>query len=1240
MNHRATCLLLFVTALTVANVATGDERYEYDKRFFAPTEDVVTPHIAWAKPYVRGPVRALFITPRNAMREAVEIAQRMSLDYQVLATETPDQLGLEAKDKWWKQAMAGVTTDELAERLRACLESDYDLIVIARVNWDIIPVDCQYAILKKVKAGTGLAGFVTGNTKPYLERVLARRDTDIHPGDAVLSGVPFAALPAFASTTDAGDMLKKHFRYAHFGKGRLLLLKGIRVSAFQGMVPRAEADVFDIRMVEYDYYLSLVLKALLWAARKEAPVGVAALSPDLTADRARADARRVRFELRASQPLATARLRFVLRNSDNTVLHTEEKAVSIAAGKTSVEFPFPPTPAGQCFADLWVLQDKKVAGWGSVAVLLTAQSRITSLVLAEESFRNAKPITGTVALEGVRDGMSLRCEQFDNHGRLLAVSAAPLIDNQVEAAFSLNGLDTLSILQTVSVSLMQGGEMIETTSRFVPVSDFFPDREDVRFVMWQGLRPNDYMSPYVARELYRNGIDTQYTGLSKWAFRENLWHLPYAIRFIDTKTDGYNPDRKRAKDDLVRDPCLTDPAYRAKVKETLVRRAEQAAPFSTNDFSLGDECHFVTGRHELCFSPTCIASFRQYVEGEYGGDLARLNAEYGTSYTSWDEVMPGQLEDAQNSGRYAPWVDHRCHMESVWAGIHGYGRQVIREIVPTARVGYEGSDTQIDSYRAADHYKLMKAMDLNNLYFRRYIVDAVRDFGGPGILFGGGWTGGYPSNMNEPYMRWFPWMTLFRGANSFWIWMGFGGAGGVMAPDLSLYPYFEAHCEEVREIQHGIGKLIALSSYAHDGIAILHSPPSVHVNTVTKDMPKINDAYGALCCLLEDISLQFRILASEEVKRGALKDGRIKVLLLCMAQAMSETEVAEIRTFVERGGTVIADVRPAVTNEHGTPRGGGALDDLFGVRQNAVAAFKESRVQVKAGDTLSFAGALPEYAADTSIQLAAGNALGEADGTPALIVRAAGTGQAVLLNVALAAYYDRRKSWWFGRCKAEDRQIDYVGWEGGVPLRTVMRELLGRSGIRAPVQTDPETPMCQIGRFRQGSCELVGVLPGLPRISWAYTFNEATLPPPTPARIQFRTAAHIYNVRAGRYLGNAASCETMLQPGRAELFALMPYRVDALKLDVPNSVRQGESMPLKAAVKTNGKPGLHVFRLTFLDPHGVEVRHYARNVKAANGVFAGDWAPALNDAPGVWTMVARDVISGAVARASIELTTR
>ena len=188
-------------ALLSLTAYAGRERPEYDKTFFEPCERVVTPHIPWAKPFAGKKIRVLYITHRNAMREAVEIAQRLSMDYKVFATEQWNKLGESGigVDRWWRR-IKGNSAEELAERLRRDLRRSYDLIVIANVSWDILPLDCQYEILKKVRAGAGLVGYVQMSKDSYLKRAVEEGKIEPTPEGLrnVVNGLPFAFLPAFS----------------------------------------------------------------------------------------------------------------------------------------------------------------------------------------------------------------------------------------------------------------------------------------------------------------------------------------------------------------------------------------------------------------------------------------------------------------------------------------------------------------------------------------------------------------------------------------------------------------------------------------------------------------------------------------------------------------------------------------------------------------------------------------------------------------------------------------------------------------------------------------------------------------------------------------------------------------------------------------------------------------------------------------------------------------------------------
>jgi hypothetical protein len=175
MPRQLLLLALLLAIYAAAALAAPAQRPLYDDRFFEPVAEVVSPHIPWATPYVTPP-KVLFITHRNAMREVVEIAQRLSMDYQVFAMETPSMFGATGigVDASWT-LIRGNSNEELAERLRKCLATPHDVIVAGGIDWDKLPLDCRYEILKQVKAGTGLVGCIRGKDQ-YLQELLEKAE--------------------------------------------------------------------------------------------------------------------------------------------------------------------------------------------------------------------------------------------------------------------------------------------------------------------------------------------------------------------------------------------------------------------------------------------------------------------------------------------------------------------------------------------------------------------------------------------------------------------------------------------------------------------------------------------------------------------------------------------------------------------------------------------------------------------------------------------------------------------------------------------------------------------------------------------------------------------------------------------------------------------------------------------------------------------------------------------------------
>ncbi|MEA3401519.1 MAG: beta-galactosidase [Armatimonadota bacterium] len=1384
---RRTARLLALTlciALTWTSQAAEQTRPLYDEIFFEPTEAVQTPHIAWAKPYYRGPIRALFITHRDAMREVVELAQRVSLDYRVLAMEKRDVFAPGAEAKRW-QLVRGNSHEELADRLRGYLQERWDVIVLGNIKWDEIPIDCRYLVLAQVSEGTGLVGCVVPAEYEYLDRIMASakfhwhyyvwtgeaqgiedyfgegefegtvvrenphsgeacarivgikaepgsrgspyaayhqkiavepdtdyrfsawyRSTDFAQGRAWISvlpvkaardlevshqwdhaavefnsgehgevtvylftrglgtvwyddvrlarvgdetnlvpnpgfeqpgadaqvlarGLPFRALPAFSAYDSASAFARGVVQATEFHDGRIALLQGIRPPGLQMMTPSPGGDVMEVQP-HYDYYLALAARTILWGADKEPEARLSVPGPEPASFERAALPADLSVGLAAERDFGDCRLRVEVRDHAGELWHEATQQVAVAQGEQRAALELPRLARGEYLASVWLTRGEEVIDFATAAVAVEAEARLEEVALDRESFSRSEPVTGRASVAGAPGEAALVLTVRDNFGRQLE-RAVMEVEGAEPMSFSLETLEPLSIVSHLRVELRAGDELLDVARIDYSVSDLHPDPEDVRHVMWQSLG-NDFISRYIAREFYEHGIDTQYTGFSPIAPHENLWHLPYATRFVDRKTDWYQPKKTRAQDDHVRDPCLTDPEYRAQVREKLTTVAERAGPYSTSDFSLGDENHFVAGNYDLCFSETCVADFRDWCEREYE-TIGALNAEWGTDYPSFAEVEPITLEQAEESGRYAQWVDHRRHMESVWAGIHAFSRDVIREVVPEARVGYEGSDVYVRSLRAADYWKLSRAMDLNNIYYRDFVSAAWHDFAQPGTLLGAGWFGGYTGNRNEAHMRWFPWRSLLKGSNSFWVWMGHSGAGGVMAPDLSLYPFFEAACEEIKEFKRGIGKLLITAERQHDGIALLYSPSSVHVAHVTPEFPSMHDELNDAVKLIHDIGLECRVLSYEQVEEGALSTDEFRVVLLAGAQALSEREAEAIERFASDGGTVIADLRPGVTDEHGKAREAGALDELLGVR------LSPEQFAPAHGDLVLAEGAqgvgLPEtltpasVVGDTEVEVAGGRPLGSVGEAPALITHEHGAGRTMLLNFGLAGYSKL--------VDAAGREGNFAGWADGGAWRTLLSQAMDWAGVAPPVRIEPPQPHVEISRFRAGEIEYVGILQGLPRPGMEYTNRQAEIPEPVPVTVHLGRRAHLYDVRAGRHIGERDRLTSRLQPGRAHLYALLPYEVSGVELRLPDTAAQGEQVSYVARIAAGGDVGRHVIHVTVTGPDGAERAWYARNLRADGGRAVGGLPFALDDQPGTWTIRATDVATGATATRELEL---
>ncbi|MGC8842361.1 MAG: beta-galactosidase, partial [bacterium] len=788
MAWRKTKIILQIVVIFSITSSLLGQEVDYGPKHISPTLEVITPHIKWLKPYANGPLNVLFLTHRGAMREIVELAERMDINYTVISIARPNTFYERDPCNPSTLSPESMTTD--GERK---LEGNYDVIVIGNIDWNCLPLSWRYLILRKVKDGTNLLGMIRGKDE-YLTKALEKKIEIDFP-----FLFPYKGLPHFEKYEDINSFLNHTLDVYQFGEGRIFLLKGYDVPyKMQMLTPSPIGNPLEVSYIEYDYYLAFICHLLTLCARKEPTVKI--MGSDFL-EVNRDELSKLNFSLESKEK-GEITCKLTIRDKANSYVHSQTKEVPISPGENKLTFDIEKLPAGEYFADLWVLDGGKTIDFGSSFIKVHSDIFIKRIEI-KRAYNKEETISGKVILEGRNSnwkGFSLLIYQKDNFGRITSVKDIDLSSfpskSPLEVPFSLPKSKPLTILQNIWAVLLKGKEALDCKRAYFTISNLYPE-DDIRYILWVGAF-GSYLTPLFYRELYKQGFDTQYTGFNEAVLLGGLYHLPYATRFIDRKTDWYpHPDvPNRTKEDHIRLPCLNDPSYLEEVRNTLTRTAEYLKQFSTKEFSMGDECHFVGGSYELCFCPYCVSGFAKFLEKEYG-NIENLNREYVSNYKSFSDVKPVTLEEVKKDSRLVPlWVDYRRYMEDVWAGIYKFSRDVIEKVVPGAKVGYEGSDMAVNSFIAADFYKLMQAMNLNNTYDAPFIPYAVSHFSQPATLLGLGWYGGYNPCRSEIYNRYIAWRHLFRGANSFWVWHGEPGEeGSVVAPDLSFYDFFKANAE-------------------------------------------------------------------------------------------------------------------------------------------------------------------------------------------------------------------------------------------------------------------------------------------------------------------------------------------------------------------------------------------------------------------------------------------------------------
>lgn len=1101
--------------------------------------DYVTPHTDWAQPYIRGKIRVLYFGwgfgPGHGTdtRDLIELMQRFDVEAQAAFYA---QL-CDSPETGWHGGPAGV------RRILRLLEQSYDCFIFHGVEPARLPPEAQYRVLKSVTEGAGLV--LIGADDPRVLKPTHR----IEP------------VPEFLAAGGAGEAFT-------IKRGR-----GVRLP------PRPDIEYRVGWDVEYDYWIERLGRAVLWSAAKEPPcqVSIEPEAEEISTERLPGAKVAVRWRwVGRMSRMKGSRLWVRLRRDDGAIWELAESETS--GGKVDsggVNTILPAVRAGDYYVEAFLDADGKRAGWATQRISVTSDRTVQAVVLGRNWGEAGEPVKGTVTLSGpARAGERVLVELLDVGGRVLARKSLTATGNR--ATFEFPTYPWMPMLLRVEGALVRADREISRRYGYYRVTR--RNRGQWNFLVWD--YPTGAAAPWAEKALAEIGctIHLHWGEPTLMAAAHNIAQVPYTTRILDPKDERGH----------MLPFCWNDAEAVEKATRELAEKHRPSRQHGVFVYSLGDEG--VT--RGCCLAPTCLAAYREYLRQEYG-DISALNASRGTNYSSFDEVELSRADDNEErtalvNRNYPRWFDRQAF--ACWNLVQYCAkyRDAFAAIDPQARTGFEGTGT----LEAGDDFDLIvRTLGFWSPYpgpgdeIIRSI--APRDFPRANWM-------GYTKDADS-LLRVF-WRMVTRGMDAVWWWRWDSSPPfrGLIAPHGGYYRAIKDMVADTRIVREGLGTLLIRSAMQDDGIALLYSFPSAYACRVEAgpSYGTYADAHVAWHAAIRNLGLQFGYVTDRQLRLGEFDPKHWKVVILPRAEAVGPKEAQVLRAFVEGGGTLIADVRPGLFDNHCKPLEGGCLDDLFGVRQtgNVEAAATELRV-----------GALsaPGCKVNPAVSLDGATPAGRAGEVPVWISRRVGRGRAVLLNVSMS-----------GLPRAGATETPEPAYEA-------LAALFKEAGVQPKLllQTPSGKPVrnCEIVRWLDGGIEIVAL------------FREAGAR--EEAALILPQARHVYDLRAGKYRGRTGKVAVEIIPCRATFLALCPAQLAAPRVTVSRlAAAPGEV--LTATVAAPGAGGEVAVKLALTKPDGTKADWLPQYVISGPKAAQVSIPVAYNDPKGRWALAATELFSG------------
>jgi len=1130
-------------------------------------ETLVTPHVKWAKPYCLGEIKAMVIAPTWCQRETVELSQRMSLKCTSIMTFST----VSFTDAGYLDASAKTVEDDFFMNI----QSDYDIIVVGGMKWSSFPEKIRGKILDKINSGTGLV--YTCVPTESLKELLSVFNNKSNSQNEIITGVPLEFMPL-----PAANKLEEQIVTSDYGKGKVVLLNYGRAGEWQSLTPTG--FYFKEDNCLYEYFMSVLIKSCLWAANKNSGVSMSFRNTNYKFVREDSAPKLIEYKINNTTTEQKVSGKTICRDYEGGIEHETKTVCSLKKGAGTFSIEIPSLKKGKHFLDIWIVDaDGKILTWGTVALEMESSLRIVDFKTDKTNYSPEENILVdlNVSIPAQPDSNVFgEVLLEDNLGNL--VSHEKWKPETESKKISIKPPMPIVPLHIMKIRLSDGKGIANEQMSYLTIAKT-TSCDEFRMSGW-AYALDQYPALLTLKAMKDNGFSAIFeaSGEIRSMSPNNYWKSLSALKMdMGFEVQGWTISPARQKEQVTwnngfpecKEP-LTDEAYKAKYKSTLDFNIKELNKLSEPGiYSLADEPCLELDIKDVCFSPSSVRDFQKWAKERYGS-LAKANEVWKSCFKDWNEVRPQLFKEAEKSGDYSRWIDHRTHMEDVLLSTMIEGRNTVKAVAPETKVGFDGP-ISIDypmSYVGYDWSKIMKELD----YLVGYggvTMELARSFAKEGTCLGL-CTGSY-GGTTESLIHMRPWETLFHGGEKLLWWTvtpttGNGGASA-FAPDLTPLPWLKDTMKELKVIQSGIDKLILNCKRSNDPIAIHYSNLCIHASTIEHELNNWTNSIESFRAVIEDAGFQYDFISTGDIESHMLKKRQFKVLILPYSQIITENEAAEIREFVNNGGLLVADINPGVRDAHGNRLDKSSLSELFS------SMIEPNKKHYGKGTSFLIGSLLREYVGAKEIE-----------GPPEI-------------------------------------GMDVIKSESSQEAEFFIR-ILKVAGIKPRVRILSSNgnlvPNVEVVYYKFEDIPFYGIVP-----------HYANFKEQAGIKLIFDTKAHLYEIISNKDMGVTDNVSIEFRPGKALLFAMLPHPAEEIHLEIADHFSPGGG--IKGKIKTNNDYPL-VARIELLKPDGIIIDHLTRKMILKNNASFSMPLP-LNLKEGVYTIVVTEVIEGQKTSTKIEV---